>query len=105
VVPREKAPQCSITEVKASPGKLSTQFLDGYVASCREDSQDQARMRFDCGTAPITAQRPRPQVTRLPLQRPPAADAGSADLEARRRNAMAQSLVSHSSNNALSQIK
>jgi hypothetical protein len=88
-VSREEAPQCSITEVKASPGKLSAQFLDRHVASCLEHSQDQARMRFDRSTAPVTAQRPRPQVTRLPLQRPPAADAGSADLEARRRGAVA----------------
>src|SRR5580698_120070 len=53
VVPREEAPQCSITEVKASPGKLSAQFLDRHVASCLEHSQDQARMRFDRSTAPV----------------------------------------------------
>jgi hypothetical protein len=98
----KEAPQRSVTEVKVSSGKLGTQFLDGHVPPRLEHSQDQLRVRFDRGAAPVPTQRPRPQMSRLPFQCTPTADTGSADLEASRSSAMAQSLVAYSRNNALS---
>jgi hypothetical protein len=91
-----------MAEVKAASGQLGTQFLNRHIPPRLEYPQDQLRMRFDRGTAPVATQRPRPQVTRMAFQRTPTADTGSADLEARCRGAVAQTLVAYSSNNALS---
>src|SRR3954469_2076817 len=85
VMAHKEAPQRSVTEVKVSSGKLGTQFLDGHVPPRLEHSQDQLRVCFDRGAAPVPTQRPRPQMSRLPFQCTPTANTGSADLEASRQ--------------------
>ena len=62
-------------------------------------------MCFRGVAAPIAAQRPWPQVARLPFQRPPAADTGGTHPEARGSRAVAETFIPHSGNDPLPQVQ
>jgi hypothetical protein len=76
MVAGEEAPQCAVAKARTLTCKRAAQFLDRHVTAGLEGAQDRRGMHFDRAAASVSTERPRAQVDELPLQRPPAADAG-----------------------------